>query len=419
MDDENDKDFIPAARAGELRKAHEAIALVPRNGRLTLLDRRLINVLLKLAQEQGDLPLYRAKFSKVLSGARFESNNTEVIKEHLRKLAATTVEWSSIVPGARRWGISTLISEAEISEEGGELLLEWAYPPKIKSRLLSPELFARFSLEIAGSLRSAQGAALYEMCVQFAGIGLTSARPWQWWRPRIIGSSDDGEGVEYKYFKRDVLLPSISEINNVTDLKIELLERKLGRRVEEIQFRVERPQKKRLLLADANIIDCDILDRMVKIGVSKEEAAKLYQKHDQCKLKSTVTWVEQRLKASSKERIRSPVALLKDALTKGYVGSESTAVAIKEIACVGSPNAEPTYPQTGVQSKLEGALSPQQLILDRFDNLPDEQQAALVNSCIMESASYIAALGLKNPKGKMFRISLAKWLADREMQVVL
>ena len=113
------KTDIVSPSSAELRKAVEAIAIQPKSGKITLLTRKLFNVLLAVAQqadESGDT--YRALLSDIVANAAFDSNDTALVKEHLRRMVSVQVEWStgtsSLKPG-RKWGISTLIADGSFS----------------------------------------------------------------------------------------------------------------------------------------------------------------------------------------------------------------------------------------------------------------------------------------------------------------
>lgn len=304
------------------RKAHEAIAVLPQSGRLTLLDRRFFNVLLALAQEQGDRTTYRAKFARILAGAKFDSKNTEVAKEHLRKMTTTRVEWNSTSDtGKRRWGVSTLIADAEIIEENRELIVEWSYSPKVKAKLLNPDVYVQLSLEIHSALRSSQSAALYEICTRYVTNPghLTHRAPWQWWKPRLTGNPEDIQNLgEYKYFKRDVLRTAISEINAITDIDIELIEHRDGRKVSEIQFKVTKKAQRSLSLPEENLIDNSLLERLLALGFNTNAAAQLYSNTDEQKLRLTLSYVESRVRAKNMEALNSPAAFFRVALKEGY-----------------------------------------------------------------------------------------------------
>ena len=101
--------------------------------------------------------------------------------------------------------------------------------------------------------------------------------PWEWWRPILSGTPDTEAGDEakreYKYFKRDYLRPAIAEVNAVTNIFVELIEHREGRRVAEIQFRVtERKQPMLALDEHPNVFDSTLVDRMVKLGIPEGSA---------------------------------------------------------------------------------------------------------------------------------------------------
>lgn len=102
----------------QLKKAQEAIAVVPLSEEhsISLLMRRFFNVLLFLSQEMGDIEIYRTPLSKLIDLAEYGSTNLEAVKDALRKMTTTVVEWNDVVDdkGRIRWGVSALLSHAEI-----------------------------------------------------------------------------------------------------------------------------------------------------------------------------------------------------------------------------------------------------------------------------------------------------------------
>ncbi|MGA9911038.1 MAG: RepB family plasmid replication initiator protein, partial [Paraburkholderia sp.] len=157
------KTDVVSPSSAELRKAVEAIAIQPKSGKITLLTRKLFNVLLAVAQqadESGDT--YRALLSDIVANSAFDSNDTALVKEHLRRMVSVQVEWStgtsSQKPG-RKWGISTLIADAEILEDPTtrRVWVEFSFAPKIKKKLLDPVQYARLSLQFQSQLRSSAG----------------------------------------------------------------------------------------------------------------------------------------------------------------------------------------------------------------------------------------------------------------------
>jgi len=306
------KTDVVSPSSAELRKAVEAIAIQPKSGKITLLTRKLFNVLLAVAQqadEAGDT--YRALLSDIVANSAFDSNDTALVKEHLRRMVSVQVEWSqgtsSQKPG-RKWGISTLIADAEILEDPQtrRVWVEFSFAPKIKKKLLDPVQYARLSLQFQSQLRSSAGLALYEICVRYLTnpSHLTMRETWEWWRPILSGTPDTEAGDEakreYKYFKRDYLRPAIAEVNAVTNIFVELIEHREGRRVAEIQFRVtERKQPMLALDEHPNVFDSTLVDRMVKIGIPLKEAQSLYADSEENRIRAALQLTEQRMRSTS------------------------------------------------------------------------------------------------------------------------
>ncbi|MDR5748062.1 replication initiation protein [Caballeronia sp. LZ029] len=325
------KTDVVSPSSAELRKAVEAIAIQPKSGKITLLTRKLFNVLLAVAQQADDAgDTYRALLSDIVANSAFDSNDTALVKEHLRRMVSVQVEWStgtsSQKPG-RKWGISTLIADAEILEDPTtrRVWVEFSFAPKIKKKLLDPVQYARLSLQFQSQLRSSAGLALYEICVRYLTnpSHLTMRETWEWWRPILSGTPDTEAGDEakreYKYFKRDYLRPAIAEVNAVTNIFVELVEHREGRRVAEIQFRVtERKQPMLALDEHPNVFDSTLVDRMVKIGIPLKDAQTLYADSEENRIRAALQMTEQRMRSTTLPPVRSAAALFKDALKKGY-----------------------------------------------------------------------------------------------------
>jgi len=275
------------AKKPSLRKAVETLAIVPSNRRISLLSRKIYNVMLHHAQRQGiDKSIFRCSLRDIVRGLDFNSNNTEVLKNHLREMVTTKVEWQAPTPAeGMRWSVSALISHADLVTERGEVRIEWSYAPNIRDQLLGPNRYAQVSLLFVAALRSYAAVALYEICSRYVNnpSHLTARQSWQWWRPVLTGAPiselEEGGRAEYKYFKRDVLKPAIAEVNSITDLYIELLEHKQGRAVDEIQFRVSRPSQSQLPLDQApQPINLEVVGLAVRLGVHQERAEALLEK---------------------------------------------------------------------------------------------------------------------------------------------
>lgn len=308
---------------GEVKKAHEAVAITPKSGEsLTLLGRKMYNIMLHHAQKQGaEKSRYRVALKEMTTTAEFDSNDTGLIKRYLKQMAATTVEWYSNSDKGRSWEVTSLISSARLEEDHGIVYISWAYDESIKARLLAPEMYARISLQLQSQFRSASALALYEIGQRYADNPghVTMRSNWEWWRPVLTGTPDAQSNtyLEYKYFKRDVINTSLKELNAVADIKMELIEHKNGRKVIDIQFSVERNKQSELPLEDLNVLDMNLLSRIMSLGLTQKEAESIYSKIDEAILRATVENTEARLKRQPP--LASAAAYFKDAIKKGYI----------------------------------------------------------------------------------------------------
>jgi hypothetical protein len=327
-----------AAQAVEFRKANESIGLRVIAGRLSLLSRKLYNVFIAKAQEHGrpglNAPVdeesaelyFWMPIADVVKDADYNSNDYDTLKEHAQELQNIKV----IGESAKMWTSEQLLSGVKIyntkglKSKGGTVWLGFAFPPEVMQAILKPNTYTKLSLYYQTQLRSSAGLGLYEVARRYASSPshLTRREPWEKWYYVISGASLDSQLPEYKYFKRDHLRVAINEINRGTDIEIELLEFREGRRVKEIQFKVFLKQQGALEIPAQPIINTAIINRIVELGVPKAEAATLYASYDEATIVSNLTMVENRIKRGP--AVDSPAAYFKASIKNGYAAAAST-----------------------------------------------------------------------------------------------
>lgn len=394
---------VPLLTGADVKKAVEAVAVNPRAGRLTLLSRKLFNVLLHMAQKQGiQATTYRMNLGEICSTARFDSNDTALIKEHLRKMNACQVEWNTGLKGSRRWGVTNLLAEVEIIEDSaaGRCYVEWTYSPKIKEQLLEPETYTRLSLQFQSSLRSSAALALYEICCRYATSpsNLTMRQSWDWWRPVLTGIPDgDSERayLQYKYFKRDVIKLAVSEVNSVTDLVVELIEHKDGRKVADLQFRVSKKSQTSLDLADKNLLNMELVGRMMVLGLSQRDVESIYANSDEAQIRAALDTTEQRVAAKGLAKVESPAAYFKDALKKRYNDVKVKAAADARKGVVAKRNLVTREDLLKRFNEKRGVDA-----RGYFDELDAEEQAQIIRDFEVELLPSLSEIARKNYKSK-------------------
>jgi hypothetical protein len=363
-----------------LRKPVNTLAIVPtKSSKITVLARKAYNVLLYIAQEQGlDQDVFRAPLQSILRGVDFNSHAREIVKQHLRAMVSTTVEWQSPTAGeGEAWNVAGLLAHAKVYKQSGENWVEWSFAPNIKHELLEPQRFARLRLDVISQLRRHSGVVLYEICARYRDIGLTARQPWPWWRPVLTGSPDTAESLkqEYRFFKRDVLKLAIAEVNAVTDLDVELIEHKAGRSIVDIQFRVAKKQQEAPQVRPPPVpVDLSQVVRATMVGIRAEDAEALLQAHGNDAMTAGLDALVKRIASEFPEPLRDPCRYLRALL-------ESNSAASAKKAADGG--ADQPASSAVVAAALEGWTSEwvskrRALVVAEFEMLSEETQAEWV-----------------------------------------
>lgn len=386
-----------------LRKAPEAIFLRPVSGELTPLMHKAYNVLLARAAKQGpDEKTYHIPLREIVRDTNFTSRDTVFFRECLKKLNAFQVEWDSFTPtGKRSWGVSTLLSEAEIID--GELY--FGFSERLKQQLLIPAIYQTINLTLIARFRSRAAMALYEICLRYASSpgGLTVKRSWREWRDMLCGPNVKVD--EWRYFRRDTLDPAQLEIAKLADdIEIERLEFKSGRAVTDIQFQV-RPKVQQSLELGAevdNLFNGELLEKLVRLGFTEKFAAELLMKYDEGHIQSAITAVEaDHRKPPEKRQINSPTGYIRTSLEQGW----KHAIAEEKAAIPQKPAAK----QLPDPAALERTERRNQALAD-YDAMSDDVKFDLWTKYFPNIPPHLKPYVSRGLRSKMIKVDFGDWL---------
>ncbi len=143
MDDIPREQLTGSLRRGAVKKNVAAIHV---SGKLTLLQRKLSNVLLLNAYDTlTSQPVHQIDARTLSMMIGYNSNDMDTLKQSLRGLAETVAEWDMLgADGRQEWGVSSLLSYAKL--KGG--VCEYAYSPALAEKLNDPKVFALINLNI-------------------------------------------------------------------------------------------------------------------------------------------------------------------------------------------------------------------------------------------------------------------------------
>lgn len=323
----------------EFRKTNEAIGLRVREGKLSLLTRKLFNVMMYHAQEQRtpgiNAPIDTASAKKyfwiplsdLARDAAYDSKDTVFLKKQLEELQNIKL----LMETERQWTSERLISSATLvnpqgfKKNTGQVWFGFAFPPEVHELVMAPGTYTRFNLIYQGMLRSGSALALYEICRRYATnpSKVTLIETYEHWYGLLTGNPVLTEELpEYKYFKRDVIKTAIAEINALTDIQVELIEYKKGRRVERLQFRVEHTKQPQLGFAVPPVIDLELMGKIMKFGFAQQEASDFIAQHSDDKIRAAVAFVQARIDLKNSAPLDSTAAYFRWSLKQGAAAAK-------------------------------------------------------------------------------------------------
>ena len=223
------------AEINEVIKASPAIQI---QSKISILQRRAWNVLLANAyNELPDKDIHSVSMVELAAKLGFDSGNQEYLKDVLRSLRSCEVEWNLLNKDNKQvWGVASLLASAEI--ENG--ICTYGFAPHLRLKLHNPRIYAKLNLRLQNRFRSQYAMVLWEVCFDYFDTdrdqGETPFIPLDTFK-ELIGL-EVSEYPVFGFLNRDVIKPAIKEINTLTDYHVEVEQKRMGRKIAELKFRI-------------------------------------------------------------------------------------------------------------------------------------------------------------------------------------
>ena len=377
------------------------VAAVHINNRLTLTQRKASNVLLYNAYENLlTARVHRIRVKDLAEAIGFNTNNLEPLKEALKTLARTVLEWNILDENGahEEWGATTLLAQAVIKH--GYCI--YAYSPDLCEKLYRPEIYALLNLSIQRKFSSGYALALYENCLRYRRIGTTG------WigldnLKRLMGINEtDAYYQDFRKFNDKVVKPATRQVNETSDLFLDIEYQRSSRKVAAVRFRVsDNPQM--LLFAQRQAALAAAMEgektetppggepagassasepeerlerlreKLQALGLNARQIRRALASHDPAYLEGNIAVVERDLAAG---KVQNLPAYLLAALRNDYRPATAQTSAVPVNALDAPSVAEPPgeLPEARIERlRLQFKAECLQAALDRLT--PDEQQA--------------------------------------------
>ncbi|RKU14146.1 initiator RepB protein [Candidatus Poribacteria bacterium] len=266
------------AEINEVIKASPAIQI---QSKITHLQRRAWNVL--LANAYNELPnkdIHRVSVAELAKSLGFNSHNEDHLKETLKSLVDCTVEWNILGKDKdEEWGVASLLASARIKDG----ICTYGFAPHLRLKLYNPRIYTKLNLRLQNRFTSRYALILWEVCFDYfdiaRGEGETPFIPLETFR-ELMGVGSDDYPV-FKELNRNVIKPAIKEINELTNFFVEVEQKRIGRKIGEMKFRISRLKELPSVepVQETFLFDIDDLPaialKLVQAGVSRKEALRI------------------------------------------------------------------------------------------------------------------------------------------------
>lgn len=412
---------IESSELREFRKTNEAIGLRVVEGNLSLLSRKVFNVMMYHAQEMKvpglnapiDTPTAKKYFwiplAELARDAAYDSKDVQYLKKQLEEMQDIKL----LMENERQWTSERLVSSVTLvnpegfNKHSGQVWFGFAFPPEVHEQVMAPSTYTRLSIVYQSSLKSGSALALYEICRRYATnpSKLTFIQSYEHWYGVITGNPISASTPPvYKYFKRDTLKPAIAEINALTDINIELVEHKNGRRVEKLQFRVEYTKQTKLEFPAPPVIDVAVIARVMKFGFSQADASDLVAQHTDDVIRAAISRVEARAESKGMTPLETPAGYFRWTLQDLVRNPQVLAAPKSAGATVAKKAAGPTVMERFLSARAQDALGV-------YKALDDRERKAIFDSFKSQNANKTVKLD-RGIESAMVRALFAPWYAN-------
>ena len=228
------------AKINEVIKASPAIQI---QSKITHLQRRAWNVL--LANAYNELPntdIYSVSVVGLARKLGFNSHNEDYLKETLEALVDCTVEWNILgKDNKQEWGVASLLASAKIKDG----ICTYGFAPHLRLQLHNPRIYTKLNLRLQNQFTSKYALVLWEICFDYFDTdrdqGETPFIPLENFKT-LMGLEETDYPV-YKVLNQSVIKPAIKEINDLTNYHVEVEQKRVGRRIGLLKFRIIRSKQ--------------------------------------------------------------------------------------------------------------------------------------------------------------------------------
>ncbi len=299
---------------------HKHLSAVHSSSSLTMMQRKTYNILLKNAirnMHEDRIHQLSIKELKDALGWSDNSNTNEELKEKLKELARTQVEWNILdVDNKNKWTASTLL--ADISIKGSDIF--YSYSLSLQGVLSAPNIYAKLNMEVQKLLTNKYALIVWEIICGDLSIKRQDKAVSEWISYDKILKILDLIGTcyekRYALFRNQVMSIAVSEINEKSDIRVIVEERVEKRVIKSIRFITERKGNDSGQVSSLH--EHRLFPRIKELGFPDRVIEKIIKEYSEKDLECAIDFYVHHVN-TAKQKVQNPVAFFEKALDKGWI----------------------------------------------------------------------------------------------------
>ncbi len=222
-----------------LKKPNQLIEI---KGKLSITQMKMYNSILfevhkklQIAKDRQSEFIFNYKELKTLSGVKTTSDTR--IRQEIKKIKSIEIEFTDDKKGD--WGGFNLISAYKKS--GEDIILE--IPNMIQDSLIKHNYYTQLDFIVLGTFESKYSILLYEIINKYKGEHIKIPKYSIEEFKSVMGTKNSKSYNNFGLLRKKVIDVAVNEINEKTDLSVSYKEIKKGKKVEWLQFELDKEDK--------------------------------------------------------------------------------------------------------------------------------------------------------------------------------
>lgn len=311
---------------------------------LTLVDRRIYNLLIKTAfPKLLDSETHSISIEELLKelGHNKDYNNYRFIKESVKKLVDSSIQFNILGKDKKKkWESAiSLLSSAHFT--GGVVL--YSFPKELSLSFSKPNIYASLNLDYQKKLSSKFTIALWEYCTEqldSSGSNQVKTSMISLDKLRVLLGATEATYNTYRNLNKFIIRKSIHEINTYTDLEVECNPVKHSRTITGVTFEIMRKQitpSNQLPIEQTDIVELinttlekqDLYSKVKDIGIDQNTVDKYLKSFPLNEVCSAFDLVQAKIQAQ--EKINNITGYIWTILERGIQKSISSEIAYSNL----------------------------------------------------------------------------------------